>query len=105
MAKTRELPNLENATPSFLIDSIAEQREIQKDAKFLEGVYREALTSRLAEGQTAIEGDKYVGNLSTSDVERIDTEAVRQAFSREELITLKFLKVSQVTTLKTLPKA
>lgn len=53
MGKKRELPNLGNATQEFLIDEIAKLRDEQKDLKWLEGVYAEAVKARFhdAEGR------------------------------------------------------
>lgn len=102
MATKRELPNLENATPGFLIDAIKEQRDIQKDAKFLEGVYREALDSRKDEKATKVEGEKNIGVYTTSFREGLDTDKIKKEQTPEWVKANS--KVSEVVTLKIDPK-
>jgi hypothetical protein len=98
------LPNMDNITPGGLIDMIAAYREMTKEAKFYEGVYRQRLDATRDPNQISIEGEKFLGNFSTSQSERIDTEAIRQAFSRQELIDRGFLKVMDIVTLRTVPR-
>lgn len=102
MAKQRELPNLENATPGFLIDAIAEQREIQKDAKFLEGIYRQALDSRKDPNAKEVVGDKFVGRYTVAPREALDTEKIRSTQTPEWV--REHSKVTEVVTLKVEPK-
>jgi hypothetical protein len=104
MSNKYPIPNLENMTPAGLIDLIALQREVQKEAKFYEGLYRQRLDATRDPNQPSIEGDRFLGNFTTSQSERIDVEAVRQAFSRQELIERGFLKVSDIVTLRTVPR-
>lgn len=98
------IPNMDNVTLGALIDMIAEEREKAKEAKFYEGLYRQRLDATRNPGQPSIEGEKFLGNFSTSQSERIDTEAIRAAFSRDELIKRGFLKVQDIVTLRTVPR-
>jgi hypothetical protein len=95
---------MDNITPGGLIDMIAAYRDMQKEAKFYEGIYRQRLDATRDPNQASIEGEKFLGNFSSSQSERIDTEAVRQAFSRQELIDRGFLKVMDIVTLRTVPR-
>jgi hypothetical protein len=104
MAKERVLPNLANETLGSLLDKVKEQRDIQKDAKFLEGLYKEAMDARMPEGATSIESEKHTGQLTEVTSERLDTDAIKSAFSRDDLIAKGFLKVSRYTTLKILER-
>jgi hypothetical protein len=104
MATKRELPNLENATPAFLLDQIAIHREAQKEGKFWEGFYRNAFDARIAEGQTSIESDNNVGEIVEVDQERIDTDKVKSSYSHADLLKYGFLKVISFKTLKIVPK-
>lgn len=103
MAK-RELPNLDNATPAGLLDMIWVEREIIKEAKFREGIYRQALDSRRDLSTNAVESDSHVGNYVESVQERLDSDAIRKAKSHDELVELGWLKVIPVTTLKIVDK-
>lgn len=104
MAPKRELPNLENATPGFLLDMIAVEREIQKEAKYLEGIYRQALDSRRDLSQSSVESDAHVGEYAESTQERLDTDAIRSSVSHDELVARGWLKVLKVVTLKIVKK-
>lgn len=42
-----QMPNLENATPTGLVDLLGQTREQIKDLEKLEGIYKEALKARL----------------------------------------------------------
>lgn len=109
MAKkpARQIPDLSNATPEFLVAEIRKARDLQADGKFYEGIYKERL--RTFDGwdtkkmDATIYGD-YVVEISTSPTERIDVEAVRALFTREELIEKKLLIAPDVTQLRINPK-
>lgn len=81
----RKVPDLSNATPSFLIDEIGKIRDQNKENKFYEGIYRKALDARLAKDQLIVEGDAFIGNFSTSVTERLDLDAVRSILTPEQL--------------------
>jgi len=103
MANTQKypIPNMDNLTPSGLIDLIAGERENKARAQFYEGIYRQRLDATRDPAQAVIEGEKFVGTYTVSQSERIDTDAVREAFSRDELIARGFLKVTETVTLRT----
>lgn len=100
----RELPNLDNATVGFLLDQIATQREIQKEAKFLEGVYRQALDSRRDLKANSVESELYVGQYVEAAQERLDSDAIRNSVSHDDLVAKGWLKVIPVVTLKIVAK-
>jgi hypothetical protein len=104
MAPKRELPNLENATPGFLLDMIATERAIQKEAKYLEGVYRQALDSRRDLTAKSVESDTHVGEYVESAQERLDSDAIRESVSHDDLVAKGWLKVIAVTTLRIISK-
>jgi len=104
MSNKYPIPSMDNYTPEALIELIAGERENQKRAKFYEGLYRQRLDATRDPAQPAIESDNFIGNYRVSQQERIDTEAVRAAFSRDELIQRGFLKVTDITTLNINPR-
>jgi hypothetical protein len=101
----RELPDLSNATPGFLLDQIAAQRQLQKDAKYLEGVYRQALDSRKDPEAKSVESDLNVGEYVESAQERLDSDAIRESVSHDDLVAKGWLKVIPVTTLRIVARA
>lgn len=104
MAKSEfPMPDLSNATAEFLIEQIYKERKKQKEGKFYEGLYKGRLaTMKLFEGfkETGDPKDRqyttpaYIAQVSFTYPERIDGDAVKAAFTRDELIERKFLKVS-----------
>lgn len=93
MAKKRELPNMDNMTPDALLSEIRKAREQASDAKFYEGVYKQRLVT-MREGDF-VRGESLLGTYKRVVQERIDTDAVKAAFPREELIEKGFLKVTE----------
>ncbi len=111
MAKSqadKTVPNLENATPGFLLDEIARMRVEAARLKFLDGVYKQALDARITDEQklngALIEGDKNTGSYTTSYQERVDVEAVKEYFKDQPEELKKVMKLIEVKTLRTNPK-
>jgi len=104
MSNKYPIPNMENYTPAALVELIAGERENKKRAEFYEGLYRQRLNATRDPAQTAIESDNFIGNYRVSQQERIDTEAVKAAFSRDELIAKGFLKVIDIEYLNINPR-
>jgi hypothetical protein len=109
MAVKRKLPDLSNATPGFLLAAIAEQRQIQKDGKFFEGIYREKLKSMLTADQlkkmegdarenVVVESDTLIGTFLPGTQERLDTDKIRADMSLEWI--KEHTKEIPMTTLK-----
>jgi len=105
----RTIPNLENATPSFLLDEIARMRVEASRLKFLDGVYKQALEARLTEDELTkgkmIEGSRYTGTYSTQTQERVDTEAVKEYFKDKPEELAKVMRIISFKTLTTKEKA
>lgn len=104
MAKNYPIPNLDNITPAGCVDMIAGYREQQASGKFYEGIYKQKLQTLIPEGQKAVEGERYCGEYTEVSQERIDTDAVKAAFSREQLLEKGFLKVTSFKTFRTVAR-
>lgn len=100
MAKTREIPNLENYTPEGLVEMIYQQRQVQKDANFLEGVYRQRLDAIRDLSASSIDGEKYLAKFIPGVQERLDADKIRSDVSRDELIAKGWLKTTETVTLR-----
>jgi len=104
MATKRVIPDLSNATPEFLLGEIRKYRDMQADGKFYEGIYKERLKTFDEYSADVKVMSRRVGDLqvdvSTSTVERIDVEKVKEAFTREELIEKGFLVAADVTQMR-----
>ncbi len=103
MAKAKkkdDIPNLDNATPEFLIDEIERVRDEQKPLKKLEGIYKEALKARLPENQNAVEGEFYAGIISEEERTGLDTAKIRKDMDddwiQEHSTTSTYAKISTV---------
>lgn len=75
-------PDLSNATPEFLVDEIGYLRDQKKQIEKAEGFYKEALTSRLTEGEREVTGETYVATLNSQTQERLSSEPVRAFIER-----------------------
>lgn len=85
----KTVPNLENATPGFLLDEIARMRIEMARLKFLDGVYKQAMEARADEKSLVdggiIEGSKFIGTRKKMVQERISAEKVRAYFEANKL--------------------
>lgn len=109
MAKpTQTIPNLENATPGFLVDEIAKIRTEQSRLKFLEGVYKQALQARITDAQKSgaegIEGTYAFATYRKQTQERVDTDAVKAYFADQPEELKKVMKVIEFDVLTTTAK-
>lgn len=73
----QELPNLANATPSFLIDEMGKLRAEIKKLQQLEGYYKEGLKARWPEDETSLDGETYSCNKENVVQFRLNTEMIR----------------------------
>lgn len=82
-----EMPNLENATPAFLIDEIGRLRAEQARAKKLEGVYKQALEARWTDeqskGEEFIEGTNFIGDRVYISKRTLSVEKVQEELKDE----------------------
>jgi hypothetical protein len=105
MAKkaTVRVPNLDNATPGMLIDEIGVVREQMSSLKKTEGFLKQALTARLEEGQTIVEGDNtHDGLIENTVQERLDTPKIREDMDDEWI--RDHTKVLEYKTIRTTRK-
>lgn len=105
----RSIPNLENATPEFLVDEIGRIRIEASRLKYLEGIYKQALEARASDGHLnggkLVTGDKFIGHFEVVTQERIDTTSVREYFVNNPEILKELTKVVTFRQLKTQAKA
>lgn len=101
----RTIPDLSNATSSFLIDEIGRMRAEAARLKFLDGVYKQALEARITEKQAAgsefIRGEFFIGDYKEMTTERIDSDAVRQHFADDPEGLRKVMRVITFKQLST----
>lgn len=101
----KSIPNLENATPGFLVDEIGRIRVETARLKFLDGVYKQALEARLSpeelSGDKLIEGTNYLGSRSKRVQERINTDAVKAHFENDPEGLKKVMKLIEFWQLDT----
>jgi len=76
MARTKSdaMPDLSNATPSFLIDEIGTQRVIKTAAEKLEKFYKTALYARMGDDETTVEGEKFAGLIEEVNAKRFNKD-------------------------------
>lgn len=79
-----KLPNLQNATPAFIIDEIGLIRLKQKILKKLEGVHKEALNAKLPEDYEF--GDNIPGEKNFSGKKTIVTQERKDANAMYDFI-------------------
>jgi hypothetical protein len=105
-----QAPNLENATPSMLIDELAKLSIIQNYAKKLRDVYKTALFARLnfdpkkpLKGQLELnvedlkhaeKGEKFIGTIEQYGQDRFDTAAFK---ADHPDLYAKYCKASTIT--------
>src|SRR5436190_19384012 len=87
LSEAKQVPDLSNATPTYLLDEIGRIRVEANRLKFIEGVFKDALRSRITtqqlEGVEPIVGERFVGYYEEITQSRIDTEAVREHFKND----------------------
>ena len=84
MAKAKQkMPDLSNATPTFLADELGGVREQIKKFKKLEGYYKEAMLARLEQGQTTVEGEKYLQTIVEVEQMRFDTAGAKEKYGED----------------------
>jgi hypothetical protein len=102
MAKKYDLPNLDNMTPTGLVDLIAEARERQKEAKFYEGVYMERLKAYwpIKDGVPDPEmyGERYCLERKVNSGERLSVTTLRAGADAGDPIAIEALKKYSVPT-------
>jgi len=100
--KKSGLPNLDNATPSVLVDWLGNVREQMKELKQLEGYYKEALQARTDDEE--IIGEQFTATIEDVEQMRIDTAAVKEEMGDEwwddhcKLIEYKKVSTKRNTT-------
>ncbi len=77
------LPDLDNATPSILVDWLGGVREQMKELKQLEGYYKEALTARIDEGESEVVGETFSAEIIDVEQMRIDGDTVKEEMGEE----------------------
>lgn len=104
----KTVPNLENATPGYLVDEIAKMRVQASRLKFLDGIYKNALQARIneqqLEGKEVITGEQFIGSFKQMTQERIDTEVVRAFFKNDPETLKRMIKIISFKQLDTSPK-
>jgi len=101
----RSIPNLENATPEYLVDEIGRIRIEAARLKYLEGIFRQALEARCTkehlDGGSLITGDRFIGHFENVTQERLDTQSVRDYFQNNPEILKELMKIVSFRQLKT----
>lgn len=109
------LPNLENATPGFIIDELATIRAKKNLLKKLEDVYKVALDARTEDDDWRdgpIIGDNFQAERESYPRHAVDQKAVKRLLEREDVIEAlaninitvdEFFSDTMVTTLRTGP--
>lgn len=108
VAEAKQVPDLTNATPTFLLDEIGRIRVEASRLKFMEGVYKDALRGRITNaqlhGEEPIVGEKYVGYYEDISQVRIDSDAVRGYFANDPETLQKLSKTISYPQLNVKPK-
>lgn len=108
MSEAKNVPDLSNATPTFLLDEIGRIRVESNRLKFLEGVFKDALRSRIStqqlEGVEPIVGDQFVGYYESMVQRRIDTDRVREHFKNDPATLNTLMKTIEYPQLNVKPK-
>lgn len=100
--KNEDLPNLDNATPSFLVDELGSIRSEQKVLKKREGYIKAALQARIKPGEYKIEGEKYAAEIIEQAQMRIDTDLVKTEMGSQwwedhcKLVEFQQIKVTEI---------
>ena len=96
------IPNLDNATPSMLIDTLGRLSIVENYAKKQRGMYKEALYARLPENKVGDHlGEVFVGSVSTYDDTRVDVEKLKTEYPD---VYQKVLRTKPITKMTTKPQ-
>ena len=106
MAKAKlksKMPDLDNATPGFLVDELGAVREKIKDLQKYEGYYKEALKARLEPGQATVDGEVFSALIDEVEQVRLDTTGIRKDMDEEWID--KYSKLVEFITIKTVRRS
>lgn len=95
----KDMPNLSNATPEFLVDELGAVRNQIKELKKREGFFKQALEARLEPDQAEVAGEVYTATITLTVSERLDTASIRDEMSPEWINSHS--KVSEYNTIRT----
>lgn len=108
MAEAKQVPDLSNATPTYLLDEIGRIRAEASRLKFVEGVFKDALRGRISKaqlkGEEPILGEKFVGFYEEITQSRIDSDAVRGYFANDPETLARLSKTISYPQLNIKPK-
>jgi hypothetical protein len=98
------IPNLSNMTDAMVIDELGRYRQVQAEAKFYEGFYKEQVTIRLGNNISGL-GEKFEVKKTEFNAERFDiTQCRADADAGDELAKkclARWLKNSTTKQLRT----
>jgi hypothetical protein len=108
--KAYHIPDMSNATPSGLVDMLADAREKEAEAKFYAGFYKDALKARWPKELIGkpLEGEKFCAELKVVEATRFDINAARAAAEKDPLLAaylMKFMVSSEQERLETKERA
>jgi len=83
-AEAGQMPNLANATPSFLVDELGALKRQISDLEKTEAFLKEALKARLKDQRTVV-GEQFTMIITTVTQERIDPNKVRELLTPKQL--------------------
>jgi hypothetical protein len=79
-----ELPNLSNATPTYLADEIGAMRKEKKRLETLEAFFMQALKARKGDDKI-VKGEKFELEFQSITQYRLDNEKVRELLTEDQL--------------------
>jgi hypothetical protein len=97
--KTKKMPNLDNATPGFIVDELGSVREEIKNLVKFEGYYKEALKARLEPGQATVDGETFSALIVDTEQVRLDTARIKE--DMDEVWLDEHSKLIEFITIKT----
>lgn len=81
MASKYTMPNLDNATPQYIIDESAKLSIIENYAKKLRAFYKEALNARKGEdAHSTLDGETFTAVFSTVSTTRLDQALLKEKY-------------------------
>lgn len=108
LSEAKQVPDLSNATPTYLLDEIGRIRVESNRLKFIETIFKDALRSRVTgtqlSGEDPIIGERYVGYYEDVTQSRIDADAVRAHFRNDPETLAKLCKTISYPQLNVKPK-